>query len=63
MKSYTLTNADAVEILRKLRFVDRTQEAIAETLREILDDCDKDAPIDEDIGNDLMRLVMVACDA
>jgi hypothetical protein len=63
MQAYTLTNDDALHILRKLAFCTTALERDAEQLTEALADHDELAPLSEENGERLMNLVREAYDA
>jgi hypothetical protein len=63
MKNYTLTNDDALTILRKLAFCTTALEEQRDLLAEDLTDCDELAPISEENGVTLMELVRESYDA
>lgn len=58
-----LTNHDAALILSKLNFCSTGHELDCEELREILADCDPQAPVSDQDGSRVMDLVMAAYDA
>lgn len=63
MKAYKLTNDDAIRILTKLNFSSTGHELDCEELREMLADCDPQAPVSDEDGSRVMDLVMAAYDA
>lgn len=63
MTAYKLTNDDAIRILTKLNFSSTYHEDACAELRELLEDCDREAPVSDEDGKRVMDLVILSYDA